>query len=236
MMEYKHFAVPNVWLRNGYEESESPYGKVVSYEDVEGLEHLLQLEVLLQDYCLTGKQIRFLRRGLALTQPQLAERLQVDPQTIARWEKEETPVTLIIDQAMRLECLRKWRPRAEVSSIVSPKTHARAPKISLEFINGAWKRVATTAEVARSAAILESSVAIIDSDLFQHAEWIETHIDVETVIRRGVKKTFRVTPPAIGVHKRRVLYGRARLLSAEKAPKQPKELVENCLIEEVISG
>ncbi len=38
---------------------------------------------------MTGEQIRALRLSLGLTQEQLAERLEVDRNTVARWERGE---------------------------------------------------------------------------------------------------------------------------------------------------
>jgi putative transcriptional regulator len=87
MYHYREGGLPNVYLVNGYREIETPYGRGVSIEDVEGL-HLAIAHVLVEEEpSLTGPEVRFIRKFLELTQTQLAEMLGVEDQSVRRWEK-----------------------------------------------------------------------------------------------------------------------------------------------------
>lgn len=50
---------------------------------------------------LTGREFRFLRTEMGLTQDELARFFHRDSQSIARWEKGETPIDAIHDMVMR---------------------------------------------------------------------------------------------------------------------------------------
>ena len=50
---------------------------------------------------LTGREFRFLRTEMGLTQDELARFFHRDSQTIARWEKGETPIDAVYDMVMR---------------------------------------------------------------------------------------------------------------------------------------
>jgi DNA-binding transcriptional regulator YiaG len=87
MYHYRECGLPNVYLVNGYREIETPYGRGVSIEDVEGL-HIAIAQALVEEKpSLTGPEVRFIRKLLELTQTQLAALLGVEDQSVRRWEK-----------------------------------------------------------------------------------------------------------------------------------------------------
>jgi DNA-binding transcriptional regulator YiaG len=87
MYQYRECGLPNVYLVNGYRQIETPYGRGVSIEDVEGL-HMAIAHVLVEEEpSLSGPEVRFIRKFLELTQTQLAELLGVEDQSVRRWEK-----------------------------------------------------------------------------------------------------------------------------------------------------
>ncbi len=51
---------------------------------------------------LTGKEVRFVRTEMGLTQAELGMRLNKDAQTIARWEKGQTPLDPTADTVLRM--------------------------------------------------------------------------------------------------------------------------------------
>jgi DNA-binding transcriptional regulator YiaG len=51
---------------------------------------------------LTGKEVRFLRHEMDLSQAQLSDLLRVTDQTVARWEKAEVPITGPADLLVRV--------------------------------------------------------------------------------------------------------------------------------------
>ena len=50
---------------------------------------------------LTGREFRFLRTEMGLTQGELAQFFHCDSQSIARWEKGQTPIDPVHDMVMR---------------------------------------------------------------------------------------------------------------------------------------
>lgn len=84
---YTECGLDNIHLLNGYESVETPRGRGVHIQDVEGL-HLAIGRILVREKRnLTGKEFRFLRHELNLTQQNLALLLGLDVQSVARWEK-----------------------------------------------------------------------------------------------------------------------------------------------------
>src|ERR1700738_5263066 len=77
MYHYRECGLPNVYLVNGYRETETPYGRGVSIEDVEGLHMAIAQALVEEKPSLTGPEVRFIRKLLELTQTQLAQLLGV---------------------------------------------------------------------------------------------------------------------------------------------------------------
>lgn len=88
MYHYTDGGLRNVWLRNGYEMFDTPYGKAVSFQDGDGLIRAVCLALTRKVGRLTGVEFRYIRAsGFLMSQPSLAKLLGVDGQTLARWEK-----------------------------------------------------------------------------------------------------------------------------------------------------
>ncbi|MBV0932375.1 helix-turn-helix domain-containing protein [Marinobacterium weihaiense] len=88
MYHYTSCGLPNIYLKNGFKEYETPYGKGVAIEDVPGLHKAIAMAIIESPSKLTGKEIKFLRKELNLSQKRLGLLLGVEDQTVARWEKE----------------------------------------------------------------------------------------------------------------------------------------------------
>ena len=70
-LHYTACGLDNVWLASGFTVKETKYGKGVSIEDVDGLHQLLASNLVEKKGLLTGKEFRFLRVHLGLTQQSL---------------------------------------------------------------------------------------------------------------------------------------------------------------------
>lgn len=84
---YTECGLDNIYLLNGVETVETPRGKGVKIEDMEGLHRAIALILVREKKELSGKEFRFLRHEINMTQLVLAALLGVDAQTVARWEK-----------------------------------------------------------------------------------------------------------------------------------------------------
>ncbi len=88
-MEQYHYTesgLRNVWLTNGFVIRETRHGEGVSIHDADGLHRALG-RALANKPCLTGTEIRFLRKEMGLSQRGLGELLGVTDQTVALWER-----------------------------------------------------------------------------------------------------------------------------------------------------
>lgn len=84
---YVECGLPNVWLKNGFEEHTTPYGKGVSIKDVEGLHECLSRTLCDKPQALTGAEFRFLRLELDLSQKLIGELFGCGDRNIRRLEK-----------------------------------------------------------------------------------------------------------------------------------------------------
>ena len=87
MYHYQSCGLNTIYLVNGYHEIETPYGKAVSIDDVEGLDRAIAHSLITYKARMTGSEFRFLRKYLGLSQAKLALLLGNNEQAIALWEK-----------------------------------------------------------------------------------------------------------------------------------------------------
>jgi putative transcriptional regulator len=89
---YTECGLDYIFLRNGFETIPSPRGQRVHIHNVEGLHRAIGEMLVSEKKHLDGKEFRFLRHELNMTQQNLASLLGIDVQALARWEKEKTKV------------------------------------------------------------------------------------------------------------------------------------------------
>jgi putative transcriptional regulator len=87
---YAECGLDNIYLLNGFRSVRTPRGDAVNISDIEGLHRAIGLMLVRDKKNLTGREFRFLRHELDLTQQALADLLGVNVQTVARWEKGRT--------------------------------------------------------------------------------------------------------------------------------------------------
>ncbi|NML61142.1 hypothetical protein HHL21_08625 [Massilia sp. RP-1-19] len=87
MYHYTDGGLRNVWLKNGYVEKDTPYGKAVSFHDLDGLTKAICMALSNKPGKLTGAEFRYIRSGLLLSQKSLGKLLGCTEQAVAKWEK-----------------------------------------------------------------------------------------------------------------------------------------------------
>lgn len=88
MYHYTESGLTNVWLENGFIVRETPYGKSTAIEDAHGLNKVLAMNLVQKPGRITGKELRFLRVFLGLSQESLGKRcLGVTEQSVSLWER-----------------------------------------------------------------------------------------------------------------------------------------------------
>lgn len=87
MYHYTASGLPYVFLKNGFERVETPYGHGVTIHDLPGLHEAIGEILVRSAHPLLGCEFRFLRTELGLSQAELGALLGRDAQSVARWEK-----------------------------------------------------------------------------------------------------------------------------------------------------
>ncbi len=75
--------------------------EVIEIPYVAGLHAEIARGIILSKGAIDGKEIRFLRTEMGMTQAQLAEIVDVDSQTVGRWEREETSISSTAELVIR---------------------------------------------------------------------------------------------------------------------------------------
>jgi DNA-binding transcriptional regulator YiaG len=84
---YTACGLDNVYLLNGYHVVETKRGRMIRIDDQQGLHRAIGEYLVRQKRSLVGKELRFLRHQLGLSQPALATLLGESEQSVARREK-----------------------------------------------------------------------------------------------------------------------------------------------------
>jgi DNA-binding XRE family transcriptional regulator len=85
MYHYTESGLLNVYLRNGYEEIDTPYGKAVHISNIDGL-HKAIANMLVEQPFLSGREFKFLRTEMDMTQGELGNFFGVSAQRIGQIE------------------------------------------------------------------------------------------------------------------------------------------------------
>ena len=117
MYHFTDGGLRNVWLKNGYVERTTPYGKTVSFHDLDGLVKTICGALVKKQGKLTGAEFRYLRTALLLSQKSLGQAVGYTEQAVAKWEK-TGKVPKAIDLMIRMLFVRKHSGDKNVSSML----------------------------------------------------------------------------------------------------------------------
>ena len=142
MYHYTDGGLRNVWLANGYEIKQTPYGEGVSFHNLDGLTTSICIALTKKAGVLTGIEFRYIRSaGMLLSQPALGKLMGIDGQSVARWEK-TGKVPKWADKLVRLLYLAQAQGNEPISAAVDRvKTVERLikKKIVVKESRGQWK-------------------------------------------------------------------------------------------------
>lgn len=132
----------DVWLMSGYETENIDGEEVIIIKNLDGLHHAISSYLVSEKKLLNGKEIRFLRQQLELTQSELARLVGCDAQQIARYEKNENKISGPSDRLLRMLILEKLDKSISVKSLLEiiDEMDAREDesRIFEEDENGHW--------------------------------------------------------------------------------------------------
>lgn len=115
---YTACGLDNIWLANGFSFKETQHGQGVSIQDIDGLHRLLANKLVEKNGRLTGKEFRFLRVHLGLTQQGLGKLMgDVSENAVSLWERKDT-VPVINDRWLRLQVIAKFKGNTKVADAI----------------------------------------------------------------------------------------------------------------------
>ncbi|OOY11667.1 hypothetical protein BMG00_11230 [Thioclava marina] len=141
---YRESGLPNVYLE-GIEPIDTPYGPAVSIPAVEELHELIGTAIAKANRQMTGPEVRFLRTELDLSQRVLAGLLDVQENTLRRWELGETKIPGPAQRALAgyyLESINGGNLRDLMQKLA--ETDRRVTELTLKFAHmpGGWEDAA----------------------------------------------------------------------------------------------
>ena len=106
MMEQYHYTdcgLDYIYLLNGFDEMETPYGRGSAIENVDGLHAAIALDIIMSPHAIRGQEVRFLRAMLNVSQAGLGDIVGKSRATVARWEgSPRDPIPGEADRLIRL--------------------------------------------------------------------------------------------------------------------------------------
>ena len=116
--QYTACGLDNVWLANGYKVKKTRHGDAVAVNDVDGLHKLIAKTLIEKKGRLTGKEFRFLRTQLGLSQEALGAMLDFSENAVSLWERKDT-VPGACDQWLRMSVLAKLEGNAKLADAIA---------------------------------------------------------------------------------------------------------------------
>ncbi len=142
MYHYTDSGLDNVFLVNGFVEEETPYGRAVAIEDVDGLHKTIGRWLVNLPKQLNGAELRFLRHELDLSQRKLGRLMGASEQSIGRWEraskKEIDPVADRLIRVLYSEYSNGHGSVRELVEALAELDQLEHAECRLEERNGRW--------------------------------------------------------------------------------------------------
>ena len=99
---YKACGLDNVILEGVDMVQDDAGEKTMTIQAVGRLHKVIAAMVIQKPHALNGKELRFLRTEMGMTQAELANILRCESLTISRWERDENPINEAADALARL--------------------------------------------------------------------------------------------------------------------------------------
>lgn len=89
--------------------------EVVCIPNVNGLHRVIAEAILSRKGSISGRELRFIRTEVGLTQAELASLVHREPLAISRWERGESPIDANAQVLIRLYAMERLKLRSEAS-------------------------------------------------------------------------------------------------------------------------
>lgn len=145
-LHYTACGLDDIYLMSGYEVEKTPYGEGVSVRNVDQLHTAIGCYLTQQKRTLSGKELRFLRKQMDLTQSDLGKMLSLSAQQVARWEKEESEISGAADILVRALFIQNACGKLDLQALVKALEELDSTigekKLCFENTNEGWKAAA----------------------------------------------------------------------------------------------
>ena len=117
-LQYRGCGLDDVWLISGYDIEEVDDERSITIRNLDGLLEAIAHWLIIRKKVLNGKEIRFLRQQLDLTQSDLARLLGCDSQQVARYEKGENKMPGPAGRLLRMLVREHYHGKISVKEIL----------------------------------------------------------------------------------------------------------------------
>ena len=141
LFHYTDGGLKNVWLANGFEILDSPYGKTVVFHDLDGLTQAICDALARKSAPLASTEFRYLRLALGLSQVSLAKLMGNTENTIANWER-TSKLPAMGDKLIRILYQAHRNGDQSVKDVVASLNFSdrlKNEKLILEVRRGRWR-------------------------------------------------------------------------------------------------
>ncbi len=144
-IQYKGCGLDDVFIAGGYTPVKTNYGEGITIEDIDGLHRAIGQHLVTQKKELSGKELRFLRKEMDLTQAELGRFIGLSSQQVARWEKSQSMISGPADYLLRKLYLEHINGNVSLKELVEELDETDASTSDEQVFkpeDGHWKAVA----------------------------------------------------------------------------------------------
>lgn len=131
---YTECGLDTVWIGGIQMLTDDDGDEVLTIHNINGLHRVIAEGIIGRDGAMDGKELRFLRTEMGLTQAELGKILQKEALTVGRWERGETPLDPNAETIIRLVAKERLGltlnlPTAELSQYSVPAARPKPIEI-----------------------------------------------------------------------------------------------------------
>jgi DNA-binding transcriptional regulator YiaG len=134
-----------VYLLGGYDRHHTSYGDGIAVHDLDELHKAIGNYLVNQKKVLAGKELRFIRKQMNLSQSQLGTLLALSSQQVARWEKGESEISGAAELLVRAFYLQFHGANVNLKELADALEAMDSPineKSTFESTPDGWKKAA----------------------------------------------------------------------------------------------
>lgn len=144
-IQYKGCGLDDVYLLGGHETVKTNHGEGIVIRDMDGLHRAIGEFLATQKKELSGKELRFIRKEMDLTQAELGRLIGLSSQQVARWEKSQQPISGPADFLLRKLYLEHIKGSISLIELVKELEETAQPASDEHVFTesgGCWRAVA----------------------------------------------------------------------------------------------